>query len=689
MRERRGKAALPLTLLALVVLAPGAFAARALEDSARAVPVRADAGTDDAQRAASETVGRAEAALRDQSVERLAEAFSGAPPAWARDRVEACGKGNLFERQWKGRAVRLPRPYRGAEWLGVFSMYHPVEGDADHFHRLSQRDGTWTLGLEIDEQEPAAEYAIRHHNLQVRLDPAGSRVEAVDRMTVDRLAGASGLLLARMNDDYEVSDVRVARVPVAFARAGGLLAVSLPTGPPGELTVEARYSGVVHHPGMDDIAPEGAYLFSYWYPNVARLPTTLNLTVTAPSGWTVIGQGEREDRTEEGAEARTRWRLTHPVCWLQFAAGPYERTSRAVGGTTLNVYLRRPNPEKAQAALSTLAKALPFYSRSFGAYPWTHYDVVEFPLAVGALESYSFTGMSQRLIPRALSHELAHTWWGGLVPNTYMVDMWNEAFATYSERLLRETEARSPQSRHRFGEDRPRGRRYPAGVPILGAVNALRRSHAAVGYGKGAAVLHMFRRTVGDGPFRRALARFVRERSGQASTWRDFQRSAEAELGRKLDGFFDPWLTRGDAPRLRWVSARQENGTLDAEVELLDLEYRLRLSVAIDTNDGKRHTTELEVVGARTRFRRPIAAPAVRLVLDPEADFLLAPADAGPHPWTLELKQTTGIRLQRPVLAAGRMAGAGSAAHRCSITRRGFGRRAALLRCGSLGSRST
>jgi peptidase M1-like protein len=652
--QGRGRGpALSLALLALVAVTPGMVRAGAGGADTRAVVIRADAAADDLQRSATESMARAEAALRDLSRERLAEAF-GVPPDWAREWVEGRGKDDLFDRQWKGAAVRLPRPYHGAEWLGVFSMYHPVEADADHVHRLEQRDGRWVLGPEIDEREPAAEYQITHHELQVRLMPAEHRMEATDRMTVRRLAQAGGLLLARMNDDYQVAEVRVEGAPAPFARAGGLLAVAMPEGPPASLSVMLKYGAVVEHAGVDNIDPEAAFLFSYWYPNVARLPATGDITITAPAAWTTIAQGEQRSRVMVGEEARTRWRQTHPVCWLQLVSGPYIRTSRSVGEKQLNVYLLKPNAQKAAAALDALTPALSFYSRTFAPFPWTHYDVVQYPMTLGALEAYSFTTASLELIPQALPHELAHSWWGGLVPNPYTVDMWNEAFATYSERLLREATATGPPPGLRAGEDRRGRRRYNSPAPIIGAVDALTRSHSITGYNKGAAVLHMFRRTVGDEKFLRSLARFAKEMAGRAATWRDFQRCAETETGQELGWFFDPWLTRTDTPRVRWVSARQKGDRLEAEIELANPAYRLRLPIAIDTADGKRQIDTLETSGTRTQLHRTLTARVVRLVLDPRADFLLEPIDSRANPWTIELgaSETATLRpaaRRRPV----------------------------------------
>jgi hypothetical protein len=634
----------------LVQRAPGLWAAVLLALSLGAVrgesvpvpqprqaPLAAVATAPAPESGATAAVAAAEQALSDRKPEALTAPFGGHIPGWARDWVTRRGKADLFDRQWHARAVRLPAPYHGAEWLAVFSMYHPVEADADHFHLLASAHGEWAVSAEIDEREPATEYRILHHEAELQLLPEAHRLQALDRMTVRRLVGARGLMLARMNDDYSVEAVRAAGNAVPFARSGGLLAVAMPPGPPSELPVEVRYSGEVRHPGMDEIEPDGAFLFSYWYPNIARLPATGDLTVTAPAKWTVIAQGERESRQEAGAVARTRWRQTHPVCWLQVAAGGYHQTARTVGTKTLNVYLLQPDEDRASKVLGTLEQALPFYSRTFGEYPWSHYDVVEYPLAVGALEGYTMTAMSPELFRNAIPHELSHSWWGGIVPNTYTVDMWNEGFASYSERLLNEASKPELPRGLRAGEERSSRWKLPPGLPILGAGDALDHPQSLVGYRKGAAVLHMFRRTVGDETFLKTLARFVTERSGQTTTWRDFQHVAEHVVGHEQRSFFDPWLTRDDVPRLRWISARQAGGTLDATLEMTNPGYHLRLPIAIDTEDGQRRVDTVEVSSVRTRFRRSVTGRVKRLVLDPAGDFMLQAADSGSHPWSVDV----------------------------------------------------
>ena len=76
------------------------------------------------------------------------------------------------------------------------------------------------------------------------------------------------------------------------------------------------------------------------------------------------------------------------------------------------------------------------------------------------------------------------------------------------------------------------------------------RAFRAVVYDKGAVVLHMLRRLVGDEAFFRGLRRFyVASRFTKAGT-EDFRRAMEAESGKSLDRFFERWVYSSGLPRI-------------------------------------------------------------------------------------------------------------------------------------------
>jgi len=69
-------------------------------------------------------------------------------------------------------------------------------------------------------------------------------------------------------------------------------------------------------------------------------------------------------------------------------------------------------------------------------------------------------------------------------------------------------------------------------------------------YNKGAAVLHMLRRLVGDEVFFNGLRRFYQDRRFQKAGTDDLQRAFELESGRDLGRFFERWIYSTDLPRV-------------------------------------------------------------------------------------------------------------------------------------------
>lgn len=587
------------------------------------------------------------AALNTRDAAALDALVAGERPEWMTAVLQGPGGGRGPEQTWEGAVVtaspgmRLP-----SAPLVALSTYHPVESDDDHLHRATRVGDRWRLGPEWTAAEMARSFRILDHRLEVRLRPEAHAMAVTDRLTAERLPGAGRLMLVALSRDFRVHAVRHRDEPVPFSRAGGFLAVALPRSVgTGRFTLQLEYEGVVRHPGWDNIDPEGTFIFSYWYPHIARLPATAEVAITAPAGLTVVGQGELTGRVRNDQQERWVWRQDHPVCWVMFAAGTWHVTERKVGDKTYGVYLLREDRAKAERTLEVLERAMAFFSRRFGPFPWSHYEVVEYPLDAGGLESYTFTICSPRAVPGVVAHEVAHSWWGGIVPNTYTQDMWNEAFATYSERLLDEEEGR------RRGRGRPRspsGRAYGE-LPISKARNALDGAHAAVGYQKGAAVLHAARRAVGDALFFQSLQQFVKRFRGRPATWRDYAGVVEELAGAKMRPFFDQWLDRPGVPRLAWggVSVtKPEAGRFRLEVELRQAEppFQIDLPVTIETQDGERLRRTVAMRGATAVLALDLTAAPSRILLDPDRDLPLAldRPDRDGDPWVYELPAAVG-----------------------------------------------
>ena len=155
-----------------------------------------------------------------------------------------------------------------------------------------------------------------------------------------------------------------------------------------------------------------------------------------------------------------------------------------------------------------------------------------------------------------LAHEVAHQWWGQAVGWRNYHEQWlSEGFAQYFAALY----AQKFRGDDVFASVIRQMRRWAMNEsdqgPVylgyrVGHVKNEGRAFRAVIYNKGAMVLHMLRRLVGDDAFFKGLRRFyASERFTKAGT-EDFRQAMEAESGRPLARFFERWIYSSTLPRV-------------------------------------------------------------------------------------------------------------------------------------------
>jgi len=159
-----------------------------------------------------------------------------------------------------------------------------------------------------------------------------------------------------------------------------------------------------------------------------------------------------------------------------------------------------------------------------------------------------------------LAHELAHQWWGQAVGWKNYHEQWiSEGFAQYFSALY----AQRAHGDATFISMLRQFRRWSLSDsdqgPIdlgyrLGLIQGQGRIFRALVYNKGAAVLHMLRRLVGDTAFFNGLRRFYADQKFQKAGTDEFQKAMEMASNRSLQRFFDRWIHGADLPTLRYSS---------------------------------------------------------------------------------------------------------------------------------------
>ncbi len=232
-----------------------------------------------------------------------------------------------------------------------------------------------------------------------------------------------------------------------------------------------------------------------------------------------------------------------------------------------------------------------------------------------------------------LAHEMAHQWWGQAVGWRNYHEQWlSEGFSQYFAALYAEYRYGDEV----FGEMLRQLRKWAIDRSDQGPVYlGYRLGHIrnqptvfrALVYNKGAAVLHMLRRLVGDDAFLRGLRRFyVGARFSKVGT-EDFRAAMEAETGRPLERFFQRWIYGATLPRITFTS-RVEGGADGGQEVVLHFEqegdiFDIPIAVTLQYTDRRVQNVLVPLTDRTAEMRVPLTG-ALRSVVMNTDDGTLA-----------------------------------------------------------------
>jgi aminopeptidase N len=490
---------------------------------------------------------------------------------------------------------------------------------------------------------------VLHYDVEIAFSDAFA-FEATTRVDVRLLSDATEVRL-----DFEgptVVAVTAGGQPLPYRHDGGRLSVTLePRGSVGQvLPLTVRYRGrpdgvsLVARPNahgepvlFGDNWPEGA---RHWLPSVDHPSdkATVDFAITADERFEAVAPGRLvEERELSGGRRLTRWSapVAIPAYCMVVGLADFQVTRLGTAdGIPLSLWVFAPDAGAATPMFARSVAMLEYFADLLGPYPYSKLAQVESTIRYSGMENASaiFYAEAELQGPNVdefpVAHEIAHQWWGNSVTPADWDDLWlSEGFATYFDALFYE---------HIEGPEALRGR-LRAGAERLVALDA-RRPGAIVDpevtdpaekltplvYQKGAWVLHMLRRRIGDERFFRGMREFYRQHAGGNATTADLQRVLEAGGGGSLEGFFRQWLRRAGMPELR-VSWAWDEATGEAVVDVEQIQegapYDAPLDLAFPGPGGaERRTMALATAHDTARFGLP-ARPS-ELEVDPEGWLL-------------------------------------------------------------------
>jgi hypothetical protein len=170
-----------------------------------------------------------------------------------------------------------------------------------------------------------------------------------------------------------------------------------------------------------------------------------------------------------------------------------------------------------------------------------------------------------------LAHEVAHQWWGqGVGWNNYHEQWLSEGIAQYFAALYAEHHRGGAALARMLRQMRSWAIDHSDQGPVylgyrLGHVKEESRIFRALVYNKGATVLHMLRRLLGDDAFFRGVRRFYIEGRYRKNSTETLRLAMEAESGQSLERFFERWIFGATLPNLT-IAHRVETSANGPEV---------------------------------------------------------------------------------------------------------------------------
>ena len=273
-------------------------------------------------------------------------------------------------------------------------------------------------------------------------------------------------------------------------------------------------------------------------------------------------------------------------------------------------------------------------------YPWAKYSqVVVEQFAYGGMENTSATTLNESTLHDAkasidfssdglVAHELAHQWFGDLLTCREWAHTWlNEGFATYFEALWAEEDKGEDAFRYNLWR---KGLSAKAGGKKLPVVyrryTGPWQQFDARSYPKGAWVLHMIRRRLGDAMWWTAVNHYVEKHKHTCVETVDLRKAIEHVAGVSFERFFHDWLERPGHPEVSvqhgW-SARDKLVSVRIRQTQKAAAWHFPLAIEYRLPNGESFAVTHDVKTKDARFYVPLPARPAMIRVDPSFSVLM------------------------------------------------------------------
>ncbi|MDN3593762.1 M1 family metallopeptidase [Zunongwangia endophytica] len=362
--------------------------------------------------------------------------------------------------------------------------------------------------------------------------------------------------------------------------------------------------------------------------------------VTAPSKYQVIATGTLQEITNIDNENSlyvysSPLELSTKVMVIGVAEFAVQHRGK-IGEIPLSTWVYPENKEAGFYDYAQAEEILNFFTENIAPFPFTKLANVQSSTRYGGMENagnifYSESSVDGRRSSEFLmAHEIAHQWFGDSASEIDWSHLWlSEGFATYFTDLYAEHKYGKSKLDEKLQQERRQVIGFSQGTKTA-IIDSSRTDLMELlnpnSYQKGAWVLHMLRRKVGDQNFWKAIQQYYQKYKFSNATSTDLQAEFEEVSGKDLEAFFKQWITQYGQPKLK-LEDTYKNGKLKITVRQLQKnEFEFPLQLQLNYSENRSEIIDFDITKKKQIFEIKTSEKPVSIDLDPNTNLLFEEA---------------------------------------------------------------
>ncbi|HZV13121.1 MAG TPA: M1 family aminopeptidase [Candidatus Kapabacteria bacterium] len=436
-------------------------------------------------------------------------------------------------------------------------------------------------------------YDVKHYDETLTFDIANRALTGTTVITANATSDTLDTLFIYLTgEQMQIDSISGAGGSFPFQRIGDSVVTTLkqPVAPGKSFQIKVQYHGNPTNEGGNTglggvyFDTNRVYTMSmglvitsisaarFWMPcyDLPDDKATITLHITVPSQYTAVSAGALTNVQSAGGNTTYTWNETHPVALnnVGIAVAPFTHTQL---DSVLHADLYSVGTDTAINSIlkNKIELALPFFDSLYAPFPFDKLSFTQVAARALSQQSqieYDSTVASSLFDKTQIVGWIAKEWWGAFITPQYASEFWlQEALATYSQALfIQHTQGDSAYAQFldSIHTSYYQDAQYEQAL-TLEEYNRLFPSSnfPATLSEKGAAVIAMLRRLVGDSVFFSALQKYVATNTFGWMTTQTFEDAFTQKTTAPVQDFFDSWVRDSGWAQLNvsWSHAQKDD----------------------------------------------------------------------------------------------------------------------------------